>query len=101
MWCGAEYKKPIAAAVAAGVACAEVLELLFPNDDDLAAIEANKKSFKEIVYTHFGSDIPFISGTEPWPTTVATALFEERIEDGSGDPAGMIAHMLDFEFLNL
>jgi hypothetical protein len=83
--------------VAAGVACAQALELLFPSQYDLTAIEAYKKSFKEIVYAHFGDDIPFMSSTEPWPMTVAFAIFDERIEDGSGDPASMNSPMLDFE----
>jgi hypothetical protein len=94
----AEGIKPIAAAAAAGLACANALELLYNNIDDLAAIDASRKSFEDIVYTQFGTDIPFMNGTEPWPMIVAVRMYDDRANDGSGNPKRMIPNYLNFEF---
>jgi hypothetical protein len=84
--CGAENIRPIAAAVAGGLACSEALLQMYQNPDDTAAIANAKEDFKSIVFTQFGSNIPFMNGTEPWPKVVADAIVFQRRNDGSGNP---------------
>jgi hypothetical protein len=78
--------KPIAGAAAAGLACAEILTMLYKNESDLELIERSRTSFEQIVFTQYGTGIPFMNGTEPWPMIVADTVFADRSNDGAGDP---------------
>jgi hypothetical protein len=62
---------------------------MYQNPDDTAAIADAKEDFKDIVFTQFGSNIPFMNGTEPWPKVVADAMVFQRRNDGSGNPDSM------------